>query len=462
MNSSCKKWLDVNKDPNDLEFEKGKVEFALTSSEYTIAYVVGNRYQEIGGFLSQYWTQLPSATQYYDYDKYSFDGADANREWAQMYAGALRDLNYIVSKAGTDGDSNYVAIAKILQAYSYQLVTDVHGDVPFSEALKAQDGIISPKYDNQELIYDGCLVLLNDAIAYLDNNDAVVPAKDDVIFNGDMTMWYKFANSLKMKLAIRQSKVRPATTAAILATVNSADCLASGENAMIHFYDVIGNKNPLYTSIQGVGVDNNIASKAIADSLNAWGDLRATYFFDEESFGAAGINGTQQGAAAFGGYPSNAARSSLAKTIVGATVPVILMSASESYFLQAEANLLAGATTDAQVSYEEGVVESMTYCGIDTTGLDLFSAEPYMWSANPTMNKQQIAVQKWVSMCGLQNMESWIELRRTGYPALNPSKATVLGTGLFPMRIPYSQDEETANSNFPGQKAITDRMWWNL
>ncbi len=463
MSTSCKKWLDTNKDPNLLEQSKATVQLTLPTAEYTISYVLGNRYAELGGFLSQYWTQLPSATQYYDYDRYSFDAADANREWNQLYAGALKDLNFIVSKGSADGDSNYVAAAKVLQAYTFQLVSDVHGDVPFSEALQAQSGTLAPHYDKQKAIYAGCVKLIDDANMLWSDDAKKAITTEDVLFGGDLDMWKKFANTLKLKLAVRQSGANSAEAISILAELSGASFLEGTDVASIKFYEVKGNQNPLYASIQGIGVDNNVASKAIADSINGWGDPRAAAFFDEATFGGAGINGTQQGAAAFGGYSSSSPRSSLSSTVLGKTTPVILMSGWESKFLQSEAKAngwLAGGTT-AQEDYEDAIVSNMSFFGIDTTGLDLFAAAPYAWDTDPLNNVQQIAIQKWVAFCGTQNMESWIELRRMGYPVLLPSKATQLGL-LFPQRIPYVDGEIASNPNCPAQLPITDKMWWDI
>ena len=456
--TSCKKFLDVNEDPNNISAENAKIEYNLTSSQYTIAYVLGNKYQELGGFLAQYWTQLPSATQYYDYDRYSFDGADANREWAQMYAGALRDLKFIVEKGSTDGDSNYVAIAKFLQAYTYQLLSDVHGDIPFSEALMAQDGNISPKYDAQADIYDGCVKLIDDGMLWIGSENARVPGAEDVMFQGDMSMWIKFANTVKLKLAIRQSGKRPAVAQALLSELNGVDFIGAGETAAVPFFETLGNRNPLYASILGLGVNNNVASKTIGDVLNNWQDPRAEFMFDGATFGAAGINGITQGAAAAGGFPSTAPRTSVAETIIGATVPVILISGTESLFLQAEAKEMM-APGDGRAAYEEALVESMTYCGVDTAGMDLLLNANYSWDST-TNHMALIATQKWVALCGTQNMEAWIETRRTNTPSFTPSLASTLATGALPQRIPYSSDEETANSNFPGQESLTKKMWW--
>jgi hypothetical protein len=467
FNASCKKFLDVNTDPNLLPQDKATLQLALPSSEYAIAYVVGNKYAEIGGFLSQYYTQLPSATQYYDYDRYSFDASDADREWGQLYAGALKDLNFIVDKAQSTNDSNYIAVAKILQAYTFQLVSDVHGDVPFAEALQAQSAIIAPKYDLQSIVYDGCEKLLKDAKLYITPPTEKHPGvgEDDVIFHGDMDLWTKFANSLLLKLAMRQAEVRQTKTIEILNSLASANFLTTEEDALIQFTSAKGNQNPLYASIQGLGVDNNVASASIADSLNAWADPRAAAFFNELKFSTSGnINGIEQGAAAEnpGGFPANTPNTNMSAKILGAAVPVILMSSWEIGFYLAEAKVrfaLTGATT-AQEDYETAIADNCTYFGIDPAEID-FTTAPYTWEATNIAQRQQIAIQKWVASCGTQSMEAWIEMRRTNFPELPVSLASQLAAGEKPARIPYPSNEETTNENFPGQKPITLKMWWD-
>lgn len=119
-------------------------------------------------------------------------------------------------------------------------------------------------------------------------------------------------------------------------------------------------------------------------------------------------------------------------------------------------------TGNAQESYEAAVVGSMAECNLDTTGLDLFGAAPYAWAGTLPDQLNQIGFQKWVAFCGTQNMESWIEQRRMDVLNLAPSTASTLPGTAKPMRIPYAASEETANSNFPGQKLITDKMWWDL
>ncbi len=411
-----------------------------------------------------------------------------------------------MDKGSASGDSNYVAAAKILQAYTFQLVSDVHGDVPFSGALLAQTGNISPSYDDQSAVYDGCLLLLNDALKWISPESKKHPLSDDVIFGGDMGLWTKFANTLKLKIAMRQSGIPSGKTAEILASLTSADFLGEGENVSIGFSTTKGNQNPLYASIQGIGVDNNVASKTIGDYLNqadttnfAWydtvivgidttineyrydfldSDPRAGLYFDDKTFGPLGINGIAQGAAAEspGAFPANTPNSTMSERVLGPAVPVILMSDYESLLLQAEAQAKgwSGGTGDAQTNYETAITNSLILAGVPDTGVKVnsnpdsisnpitrFLMRPYIaWPNTTAMQLEYIARQKWVLMCGTQSMEAWIESRRTGIPAFTASLASQLPAGLLPQRIPYPSGEETANPNFPGQEPITKKMWW--
>jgi hypothetical protein len=455
---SCKKFLDVNTSPNTLPYDKATMELVLPTAEHTIAYVIGNKYQEIGGFLSQYWTQLPSATQYYDYDRYSFDAVDGDREWLQLYAGALQDLKFVEETAIAKKDSNYDAVAKLLSAYAFHMVSDVHGDIPYSEALKGNAGILNPKYDEQSVVYGALLSKIDAALVLLNNGQANKMATSDPMFAGDMSMWKKFANTLKLRMVMRQSNTANFASLSSGLSTDPADYFGNGENAALTYIDKQGNKNPLYASIQGLGVNNNVASKTIGDTLNAYGDPRANFYFNADG---AAIKGTLQGAAAAGGYPANSPISIPGAGVYGPTVPVYYFSGHEALFLLAELEARKGMAS-AKATYEEAVVASFDHTGSDTTGLGLF-AGTYDFPTALTDQLNAIALQKWISLCGTQNMESWSEVRRLNYPVLKASKATELGNPTdLPARIPYPSNEETANANFPGQKDITLKMFWDL
>jgi hypothetical protein len=202
--SSCKKdFLDVNVDPNNPT--KATVDLVLPTAQGYAAYNLGNPYQVLGGFWAQVWTQGPTGSQFQAYDQYSITSSSFDRQWINMYAGPLNDFKYIVDEATKNGNKNYAAIGKIMQAYLFQVMTDLHGDIPFTEALQAGSGLISPKFDSQEKVYDGLITLVNDGIALIDESSTLHPGTDDFFYHGDMHQWRKFANTLKLKIYLRNA-----------------------------------------------------------------------------------------------------------------------------------------------------------------------------------------------------------------------------------------------------------------
>lgn len=496
IGSACEdNFLDVNTDPNNAP--TATVERVLPTALGYAAYSIGNQYQILGGIWSQYWTQGPTASQYEDLDRYLITSTDYARPWGDLYTGPLNDFKYIVeeglkikndealTEAARGRGSNYAAIGKIMQAYLFQLITDLYGDVPFSQALQGLpvDGDqLTPVYDSQESIYDGLITLADEGIALLDLETDQHPEGDDILFGGNMEEWLRFANTLKLKIYLRQSEVRPAVAQTGIQAMYNAGAifLEAGEDADIAFYDIQFNRNPLFAVIKQLGTGNLIASNTSVNYLSANNDPRLDVFFVPASTGAnagsyvginqgegkilpnpATLNATNYAlpAPAIGGAPPQDAES-------GTTAPVIFMSVAESYFLQAEAIARGWGSGDAQVLYEAGIGTSFAYWGIeDADTLAFYVAQPDIaYPAGGTVTEQVAAIitQKWTAMTGSQNAEAWTEWRRTGYPEFFVvSLNSAIGSN-FPARILYPDTEVTRNPNTPPQQTVTTRLWWDV
>ncbi len=463
--SSCKKYLDVNRDPNN----PGDVDksFILPSAEAAIGHALGYSFQVYGGFYSQYWTQSPSASQYKNIDSYTPAATEFDRPWGMLYNEAIADLAQIEKKGEADGNPNYVGISKVLQAYTYQLLTDNFGDVPFSEANKLEQGISSPHYDPQEQVYNGIIQLLKDGIAKLNEDFATTPASDDMIFNGDMDLWKHFANTLLLRTYLRLSDVSPAVAQAGIQELeaNGAEFLAEGEVAQIQYTNTGGSRNPLYEAYAGVlnHVQNIYASETVIDSMDALGDQRIDVLFDpgagipqggfsDPTITTAGraIPSALTGAKAQGDDASEEA------TI--ASAPVKFMTDYESLFLQAEAVARGWMTGDAAALFQQAITASFDTYGLDVTGY----AGLEFPATGLSDQLKAIAVQKWLAMTNTQNIEAWTESRRFDYPLFDISMAADQATqGRLPARLFYPSTEVTRNLHFPGQKLITDKVWWD-
>ncbi len=278
--SSCKKnFLDVNVDPNNPT--KAAIDLVLPTALGYAAYNLGNPYQILAGFWGQYWTQGPTGSQFQAFDQYSINSSTFDRQWINMYAGPLSDLKYLVDEGTRNGSKNYVAIGKIMQAYIFQVMTDLHGDIPFTDALKAGEGIIAPAYNSQQEVYDGLITLVNDGIALIDEATTNHPGTDDFFYHGDMHQWKKFANTLKLKIYLRQAYVRSSVAQAGIAAMYAANAefIDQGDAAVVPFSNVTFNQHPLYAHINSLGEFNILASQTSLNRMQNLNDPRLSILY---------------------------------------------------------------------------------------------------------------------------------------------------------------------------------------
>ncbi|RYE26137.1 MAG: SusD/RagB family nutrient-binding outer membrane lipoprotein [Sphingobacteriales bacterium] len=395
---SCKKTLDVNKNPND-PAEVTIVEL-LPSAELTLAHQYGNYFQIVGGVWGQYWT-------------------------------------------------------KILQGFTYQLLTDNFGDIPFSEALKGQSGITSPKYDKQQDVYAGIIALVKEGRDLIDEN-AMGPSTDDLILQGDMATWGQFANTLLLRMYLRMAYVNPGAANQGIAELNTNTYGYLASTVQMNYANTAGNYNPLYSEIVGLSFTTNLVASATAvDQMLTKEDPRLEAFYT-------GTIALEQG---YYSTPTPTTYSKPSSTVGGdpadpssALAPVKLISSYESLFLQAEAAARTGSG-GADVLYGSAIQASMDEYGADPTD---YVVTPYPTGGSIEDQVKAIITEKWFAMDGNQNIEAWTEWRRTGYPDFfTISRNSRIGN-VFPVRLPYPESEVTRNLKFPGQKAVTDKVWWDV
>ena len=473
---SCEKnYLDVNTDPNHPS--EVQVRQLLPSAIAQTAYVLGNEYQILGGYWAQFWTQGPTGSQYFVYDQYLVVNTTFDRPWTDLYNSALEDYKNIIqlSESGKSGNAKYAGIAYIMQAYTYQLLTDLHGDIPFSEALKGDEGIYTPHYDSQKDIYDGLIKLVDKGIEAITSytGDDTAPDEDDLIYGGDTDEWIKFANTLKLKIYMRQSAIRPGIAQTnISAMVSSgAEFLSAGEDAEMQFFDATFNQNPFYGQIASLGSFNILASNTALLYLWENNDPRIDVIYRHATSGdSAGTHrGITQGEGKLPGYGGPTVVSGWFSkpsfVVEGPASPVVFMSAAESNFLQSEAAARGWTSADAQTLYEDGIKASFTRWGFsETDASDYYAQDSIAFPVAGTVDEKikSIITQKWISMDGTENAEAWTEQRRTGYPVLQPSVTSQIGGNNLPAILPYPNSEQTLNPNTPPQHLVTDHVWWDV
>lgn len=496
--SGCEKnFLDINKNPNTPTSTTPEV--VLPAALAKTGAVVNSNLNILGGFLGGIWAQSPDFAFYGPQESYTFTPSTYDGVWTNIYADALNDLKYVENESTTNGKVNALAISKIMQAYNFQLLVDTWGDVPYSEAFKGTN-LLSAKYDKAEEIYDAILTTIDAGLAVI-NTTATgdnPSTSSDIIFGSgsttsspatSMNRWIRFANTLKLRVLLRQSLIpsRAAKVSAGFASLAGKTFLAAGENAAVNpgYLNQSGKFSPLYGNIgfqvNGAETSNYQATrgnKYAVDFLLANADPRVGLLYRPAVAPAAG------GSVYVGVYPGTTATSTARKdnfSAVGAGVlpssanngfarPAYLLTAAEGFFLQAEAMLkdyLPGGPAAAQAAYETGIQESFKLLGSTAAAATTYyttSTQPLVsWTAATAAGRQfeAIITQKWIANNGFNGFEAWTEYRRTGFPINLPVGLKNTSGGKLPLRIPYVQNELANNgNNVPVIDIFSTKIFW--
>lgn len=463
--------------------------------------------RQLGGWMQHTylgpWSQQWCKVQYIDEDRYM--PRDMSGEFQEPFRFELKNLTIVIKKAAEEKNEDLVAAAKVLRAWVFLYITDVWGDVPYSEALKGFDlnASLKPKYDKQSAIYADLLVQLEEANSTFSASGNV--GSGDLIYGGDPTLWRKFANSLKLRILNRAAGTPwsftynmagggTVTTTAGAAALSNADAQmaailgnpatypvfeSNDENAYI-IYPGLPYRNPIFNTLY-TRTDQGI-SETMVKWLQARNDPRIHIYAQPtpnsqpakpENVVAANLkyvgfqNGREITSAPF---PSV----SLLGTAIAynENAPLYLMAYDEVEFLKAEHYKRVGNDAAARAAYESGITASMERWGLvdggtvsaswGKTSISYGDKDPFpvnygayianpmvAWGGTDARNFQLICEQKWAAIFG-QGIEAYTEVRRTGFPArifeYKLAGAYYPNLGL-PIRVQYALSEDTYNTN---------------
>ncbi|GAO42104.1 SusD/RagB family nutrient-binding outer membrane lipoprotein [Flavihumibacter petaseus] len=496
-----KNWLDINQNPNQLP--TSTPDFVLASGiNRTVATVTPN---ETGSYWSAQWTQ--SNTYIINGPIFQYIINNTNFNYWDGYYDILGDFQYAIDNADGMGQPFVKGPAKIMQAYIFQQLTDLYGNIPFTDALKGT-GALTPSFDDQKDVYKGLITLLDNALADIAANPEFLNSSksSDLVFGGNLTSWVQFANSLKLRILIRQSRVADlqgyieTELAKVAADPVGVLGAAMDVTSSPGYLGSTGQTNPLYDYI---GYDANGTIRPYArfprpttflfDNLVATNDTfrlkRLAYAKGGEDGGNPGKSKVEEVLANYAAVPYGISSGYLSQntSYIGPSVIIrnqfnkrmMLMTAAESFFLLAEAKQrfpsvsFPALVTDgtAKGFYEQGVKESFRLTGtLSAYGLDkadvlLHSGKDLAdWEASPDKLKA-IWMQKWIALTNFSGLESWSEFRRTGFPVI-PKSAAAAVDAVPPVRIFYPSTElgsNTANVKAQGDINIfTDRLFWDV
>ncbi len=464
--------FDVSNDNPDVALSiENNPELLLTNIQRNaINNMVGSAWSE-GNLMAQYGARIV----FTEFDL--FNWGDQSGTWNSFYL-SLRDARELRSIAQIKSHNSYEAVSLIMQAWIGQILTDMWGDVPFSQAAAAtaDEPIYTPAYDSQEEIYTQLLDYLDQAnsllgASYLPN------IKGDIVFNGDLAKWRKFANSLRLRVAMRLSKVQPATAQAeiskIVANATQYPVMTSNDdNAVLKYLAARPNAHPITeeSTYRSGSYNEYRISETVEGVLRSFNDPRLEFWADPTANSVAAgtpeISGMKNGIVDGPAYIYKGGDAFLSKFnsdyffFSSNSNEARLMQYSEVAFIMAEAAFRGWISADAGQWYNEGVSAAITYWGIELPAGYLTAPES---AYNNTLDR--IMQQKYLALF-YTDFQGFIEYRRTGFPStIQPGPDAFYST--YPSRFEYPSKEEALNASNrqaaisrQGPDEITTKVWW--
>jgi len=393
--SGCSEFLDVNENPNYPDQVEDYL--ILPSAQAGVASVMSADYGLIGSFWAQHWAQNNTSSQYKIFETYTLSSTDGrvSNSYLSMYRDGLGDNEIIHLKAEQEENWGLYLMTSTLKAYGFQYLVDLYGNVPYDEAFKGEEGNFTPIINSGQEVYTSIYALLNTALGK--DFGGFVPARYtdyDLFLDANIDDWIGFANTLKLRIILRQYTANTAWADTELTSLLANGTFLTRDVALTNFEDVDSKSNPLYEADQRqLNTSNNIrANSTFTSFLKANNDSRLFSLF-------AVVGGKIDGMIT-GSYeiPSTVwnAPDVISKPILTATMPVYLMTVAETHLLLAEAYLRMGDAASAEAHYRDGVLSSFARMGADTTGMNLFTNVYQFPASDFNAQLKAIITQKWV------------------------------------------------------------------
>jgi hypothetical protein len=489
LGSSCKKtYLDVNNDPNRVTDANITAELIFPAAE---AAVGGRAAANTGGSFLSEWVGYAAPNGGFvpqqNLISYNIDYTFGDATF-QNYYSILFDLHQAEVKAlaSTDGDSALAGASIILSAKLFQEVVDLYGDVPYSQAFQV-DQHTSPTYDKAQDIYNALLKRLDTAIIYLQLPQKPAFAGSDVINHGNAAKWIKFANTIKLRLLIRQAAVLPGVPTDEIAKIQSTGgVLGAGESISVNpgYVNDVNKQSPFYAAAgwTPTGTQANLAVDAnnyIINILGSTDDPRIERFFFPAGFDPANgfvgnVFGDDVGTlaqAASSSYFGPALNGEVDADNVGQgfSKDQFIYPSYESLFLYAEAVqrrwITGPGVIDPQTALDSAITESFVWTGVP----DAVNAAQAYIAGNPditTVSIQNIAYQKYIANTNIDPLESFLDINRLHFLTDDSYISTLSAkiSNFLPLRLLYPQSEYTTNAANAPKEVIGDiftkKLFW--
>jgi hypothetical protein len=460
---ACEKNMtDLNVNPKAPTNVQGEMLFTNAEKAFTDLITTPN--VNFGNFelFAQYWAE----TTYPQESQYILNQRDnALNWWDGLYRDVIQDFNQaiiLMRQQAADPTIldeekatyvNKIAIAKIFRAYAFSMLVNTFGDIPYTEALQGRVNT-SPKYDNQKDVYYAALDTIDASITELDP-DAESFGTADLIYNGDVGEWIKFANSIKLKLGMVLADVDPAKAKTEVESAAPNVFTSNSDNALLPYTTSPPNVNPIWTNLVQSNRNDFVAANTIVDTMNIHNDPRRPYYYTDVSGKyIGGIYGSGNAFKNFS-HPSDKVEAS--------DFPGIIMDYAEVEFLLAEGaarGMDVGGT--AEEHYNNGVAASIQWWTDGANDGAAYLAMPIN-KFDAANWKKSIGVQSWINYY-TRGFDAWLSIRRLDYPKIVAPPSAVSD---FPVRVTYPPTEENLNPNYAAAAAaiggdeVTTKLFWD-
>jgi hypothetical protein len=442
--TSCDKGFEeVNKNPNDPTSVSADLLLPHGIRSTMSVYWGGNDVYTLGQDVGSGFSQHIARIQYTDIDQYNIQTNVIDDAWRDLYIEGQADFQRIIALGKTANNENYQAIGLILRSWTFSILTDTWGSIPYKDAIQGTEGKLLTTYDTQKDVYVGLITDLKTASDLI--NTKAVNGTADILFAGNMSRWKKFANALSLKLLVKMLgktdtgiDVKSEIERILKDPVKYPVFTAYEDAAVMTFLTDAPNNNPINQNRKSR--DDFRVSTSLLTRLQATGDGRLPIYVLKPEAGGDykgvpnGLDITEANALGL------SKTSKIGTYFVQPTSPAVIMSYAELLFLKAEAAYkgvtLAG---DAAKLYEDGIKASFAQYKLTPTA-DFLKAVTYKTG---TEGYKQIMEQKWIALFG-QGIEAWTEQRRTGIPAISAPKIN-FNDNVIPTRLPYPSSEENLN-----------------
>lgn len=480
--TGCKDYLEVNNNPNQVTAATPQLVLpdALATTGW---YLTGSAPSGVAGsfyFLNLwmgYWNWSGNYSISTSDKNYQFTQGFNNSIWASAYLN-LKNYNYVDTQGATLGQPLLQGMAKIMKALHFQLLVDTYGDVPYTSALQGTTTIL-PTYDKAQDIYDDLFKQIDAGMALLAKGDGTLnPGPNDIMFQGDISKWLKFGNTLKLRMLLRQSEKsdRASFVQAQLATIKASGYgfLGAGENAAVNpgYSNSQNLQNPLYGAFYAINGNPTTLNNQYKGNLYGitfyknTNDPRLGAYYRPVAGTTSNFNGTLFGTT---DVLVNSQVSDIGSGVlknVSQNSPVL--QSHESLFMQAEAAQRGWITGDPKALYQAAISESFINVGRTAAEAAAYYSQAGVANVNweASTNKiEAIITQKWASENGTAPFEAWSDYRRLGLPTAIPiSQDPSTTVRQIPLRLLYPTSEYSTNAaNVGAQGTInqfTSKIFW--